>query len=293
MRNLLHSKLNLAGGLAGLMLASSVFAASTIDPAHPYAWGANIGWIDAQGDVTNGAVVGQSYCSGQAWSANCGWINLGNGPTNGWHYSNGSATDWGVNHDGQGRLTGYAWAPNVGWVNFEQAQGLPRIDLLTGNLSGYVWGENVGWISLDNAQAYVRTATLSPGPDTDSDGIPDAWEMQRAGDLTTLGGSYADGDDTPDVEEYKADTDPLSSEHLEITSVTRGGGFDTVYWTSRPTRLYRVEATNGAPVTPGPWADVGGGLIGPPGTSPSIAVVQPGSDTTKYYRVRAVMPLGE
>ena len=74
-----------------VLLAAPAFGASTIDPAHPYAWGANIGWINAQGDVTNGAVVGQTYCSGQAWSANCGWINLGNGPANGWQYSNGSA----------------------------------------------------------------------------------------------------------------------------------------------------------------------------------------------------------
>ena len=281
-------------GASAALLAAATFAASTIDPAHPYAWGANIGWLDMQGDVANGTVVGQSYCSGYAWSANCGWICLGNGPTNGWRYSNSSVADWGVNHDGQGRLSGYAWGANIGWVNFEQTNGVPRVDLLTGNLSGHVWGENVGWISLNNAQAYVRTATLSPGPDTDLDGIPDAWEMQRAGDLTTLGGSYADGDDRSDVEEYYADTDPLTSEHFAIVSVTEVAGINTVYWSSRPTRLYRVEATNGPPpAAAGPWADVGGGLIGPPAGSPSLATVQLGGDKTRYYRVRAVVPLGQ
>ena len=68
---------------ASLLLPAATFAASTIDPAHPHAWGANIGWLDMQGDVANGTAVGQSYCSGYAWSANCGWICLGNGPTNG------------------------------------------------------------------------------------------------------------------------------------------------------------------------------------------------------------------
>ena len=291
MRNLLHSKLSLAGWLGGMMLAASVFAASTIDPAHPYAWGANIGWIDAQGDVANGAAVGQSYCSGQAWSANCGWINLGNGPANGWQYSNASGTDWGVNHDGQGRLTGYAWAPNVGWLNFEQAQGAPRIDLLTGNLSGYVWGENVGWISLNNAQAYVRTATLAPGPDNDGDGIPDPFEYQTAGDTNTLySGHDQDGDGAFDEEEYMAGTDPLDDqEYLTLWGQVLGST-NRVSWTVAPTRLYRLEhagdITNGVP-----WTDVGLGLMAPDAGATMTRDQTPA--TTRYYRVKAVIPLSE
>jgi hypothetical protein len=64
----------------------SAFATSTIDTNNPYAYGANIGWINAFADGTNGAVLGQFYCTGYIYSANVGWISLGssNGPVNGY-----------------------------------------------------------------------------------------------------------------------------------------------------------------------------------------------------------------
>src|SRR5690348_5706383 len=80
-------------------------AATTIDAANKYAYGANIGWIDWRGDTNSGAVIGEYVCSGYVYSANVGWINLGNGsPTNGIQYQNVSANDFGVNHDGLGNL---------------------------------------------------------------------------------------------------------------------------------------------------------------------------------------------
>jgi len=112
----------------------TAYAGTTVSATNHYAYGGNIGWIETRGDITNGAVFGQSYCTGYLWSANCGWISLGNGPTNGWQYSNTSAADWGVNNDGLGNLSGYAWGANIGWLVFEQTNGMPRIDLQTGNL---------------------------------------------------------------------------------------------------------------------------------------------------------------
>ena len=270
----------------------SAAAVTSIHATNRYGYGANVGWINARGDITNGAVLGYSYCTGYLWSANAGWISLGNGPTNGWHYSNTSSNDWGVNHDGDGQLAGYAYGANIGWITFEQAQGQPRIDLRTGNLSGYVWGANVGWISLSNAQAYVQS-TLAPGPDTDGDGIPDAWEQWRTGGLTTLsnGLADADADGVPDASEYLADTDPLTGEHLEILSLVGAHGTNTVTWSSRPTRLYQVEATNGLADSAGDWTNVGGGLLGPPAISPAQASVAQAGATATYYRVRAVVPL--
>jgi len=274
-------------------LQTEARAATTINDSNPHAYGANVGWLNARGDVANGASIGQSFCTGYVWSANCGWISLGNGPTNGWHYSNTASNDWGVNHDGQGNLTGYAYGANIGWIQFEQTQGQPRIDLRTGNFSGYAYGANVGWIGFSNAQAFVQTDTLAPGPDTDGDGIPDPWEMQRAGNTTTLGGSYPDGDASPDVDEYLADTDPLTGEHLEILSLAETTGTNTITWTARPTRQYRVEATNAMPAAASEWPDVGGGLIGPPSGNPAAAAIPRASTTTEFYRVKAVIPLSE
>lgn len=41
-----------------MLTVGSVFSSTTIVPAHKDAFGANIGWINAQGDVANGMVVG-------------------------------------------------------------------------------------------------------------------------------------------------------------------------------------------------------------------------------------------
>ena len=281
--------------LALLMVGSSACADTTISPAHRYAYGANAGWIDARADVVNGAVVGQAYCVGYLWGANVGWIGLGNGPTNGWRYSNTSATDWGVNHDGAGNLSGYAYGANIGWINFEQTYGQPKIDQRTGDFSGYVWGANVGWISLANAQAFVRTETLAPGPDSDGDGIPDAWELAQTGSITNLaaGGADRDDDGVPDVDEYAADTNPLDdADQFKIVSLDVLGATNRVAWTSRPTRLYRLEGTNVLNGV-GPWPDVGGGLLGPPSSSPAFHDVMAVTAPEQFYRVRAIRPLSE
>lgn len=51
-------------------------ADTTVDPAEPYAYAANAGWINAYADGTNGAVIGQTFCSGYLYGANIGWISL-------------------------------------------------------------------------------------------------------------------------------------------------------------------------------------------------------------------------
>jgi hypothetical protein len=277
--------------MAALLGAAAACAATTINAVNNQAYGANVGWLNARGDNTNGTVIGQSFCSGSIWGANVGWIGLGNGPTNGFHYSNSSATDWGVNHDGTGNLRGYAYGANVGWLAFE-TNGNPRLDLLTGALSGYAWGANVGWISLSNAQAFVQTDSLAPGPDSDGDGIPDAFELAKTGSLTNLTaiGDY-DDDGVPDVEEYRADTHPgQDASYLHVTDFAKASTTGQVTWTVSPTRLYRLEhsptATNGAP-----WVDSGLGII-PPGAGPTLtrSVAVPAT-TTRFFRAKAVVPL--
>ena len=64
-------------------------------------------------------------------------------------------------------------------------------------------------------------------------------------------------------------------------------------WSSRPTRLYYVEATNAMPLGASGWADVGGGLIGPPASSPQQTAIAQAGATATFYRVRAVVPLSE
>src|ERR1039458_7060977 len=69
---------------------STAFAATTIDAANKYAYGANLGWLDwtgGSGETATGTVIGEYVCSGYIYSANVGWINLGSGsPTHGIYY---------------------------------------------------------------------------------------------------------------------------------------------------------------------------------------------------------------
>ena len=285
------------GGLLGcvggvfLAAASAARAATTINDTNQYAYGANVGWLAARANVANGASIGQFHCTGYVWSANCGWIGLGNGPTNGCRYGNASTNDWGVNHDGQGYLSGYAYGANVGWIAFEPV-GLPKIDLRTGLFSGYAWGANVGWISLSNAQAFVETDAFATGPDTDSDGLPDAWEFSHAGNLHVFSGGTNDWDrdGSTDTEEYGADTNP-DDDAEQFRIVSYAAGTRTLQWTTRPTRLYWVEGTNQMPVgVSGDWAGFST-LLGPLSDSP-YGYSPPGLPNSTYvYRVKAVLPL--
>ncbi len=283
--------------LAIMCFAAGNQAATTIDSntTSNSAWGANIGWINCYADSTNGAVIGEYFCSGNLYSANCGWINLGNGaPANGSQYQNNSATDFGINHDAAGNLRGYAYGANIGWINFE-VNGSPKINLQTGVMSGYVWGANVGWISLSNAFAVVKTTRIDAAPDTDGDGIPDAWEKMRASDLTTLsGGSHdADGDGVSDYNEYLADTNPKNTNSVfKITAYSMffSGVNDihSVTWNSSPTRVYRFITTSDLNYGPQP---IGGFFSPDPGSTTTSGIGFGGYSPTRFLGIEVARPL--
>ncbi len=274
--------------VAGLVSAAAV---TTINVTNKYAYGANLGWMDARGNTNSGAVIGESVCSGYLYAANVGWIHLGsNAPVNGIQYQNGSATDYGVNHDGAGNLRGYAYGANVGWINFE-ATGAPRVDLATGRLSGSAYSANCGWISLSNAFAVVQTDAIQAGADTDSDGIADAWEYTYFFGLGATPNGDSDLDGVSNLREYLADTNPTNaSSALTITGFITppNGTSPTLTWKSVPTRQYRIQQTLN--LTTPVWFDSGLGLITPDGASTTRNFAGTNAPT-RFYRVQAVKPL--
>jgi hypothetical protein len=269
------------------------FAASTIDPANKYAYGANFGWIDWRGDTNNGAVIGEYVCSGYIYAANVGWINLGSGaPSNGIQYKNLDAGDFGVNQDGLGNLRGFAYGANIGWINFE-TNGAPKVDLRTGRLSGYAYSANCGWISLSNAFAFVQTDTIAPGADTDGDGLPDAWELLNFGSLSATAGGDPDGDGMSNRQEYLAGTDPNNAlSNLRITAISAQpfGSSVTLTWTSVSNRFYLVQKELSLP-GPG-WFDSGLSTIAPDVGLTTTRLISDTNSPARFYRVQAFRPLG-
>jgi hypothetical protein len=276
-------------------------AATTVNPSNHFAYASNLGWVDWRGDISNGVTIGDYLCSGYLYAANVGWIYLGRGmPRNGIRYGNLAAADFGVNHDGAGNLQGYAWGANIGWLTFtnRDASGAlydgPRVNLITGQLSGWVWGANVGWISLGNAVAFVQVDRLQSGTDADRDGIPDAWELDHFGNLTTANAtSDQDGDGLGDLQEYLAGTDPKqSASSLRGALAPSPAGPVLVFsWLSQPGCQYRIlQADSLTP--PVSWSDMGLGWINPdPGGTTSRQINKNGT-ASGFYRLEGIKPLG-
>jgi hypothetical protein len=274
-----------------LIVAGNGNAASTINTNNPYAYGANIGWINARADGgTNGAVIGEFYCSGYIYAANVGWISLGNtnGPANGYAYSN-VGTDYGVNNVGGGQLSGLAYGANVGWIEFEQNFGKPAYSFLSGIFTGYIYSANCGWISLSNLQ----TATVSPAP-LDANGLPIAWELLYFGTTNINPNADADGDGMSNFQEYLAGTNPNDvNDRLRITAISANapGTTATLTWTSHNTRLYQVqERTN---MVAGSWVtNLTVGVVVPDPGPTTTRSAPDSSNSNRFYRIEAIRPLG-
>src|ERR1017187_10645606 len=281
--------------IPALFIVTGASASSTIDTNNAFAYGANIGWINARADGgTNGAVIGEFYCSGYIYSANVGWISLGvsNGPVNGYSYSNLSSNDWGVNNAGGGQLFGMTYSANVGWINFEQTFGQPGVDLHTGNLTGSVYSANCGWISLSNSVAVLQTDSISPGP-LDVNGLPVAWEKEFFGTTNINANADPDGDGQSNAQEYQAGTNPTDpSSRLRITAVSGNtlGSTATLTWTSVPSRLYQVEER--LDMVSGAWAtNLTLGVTSPDVGPTTTRTLTESSAAKRFFRVQAIKPL--
>jgi hypothetical protein len=271
---------------------AALHAGTSIDAINRYAYGANIGWVNAVADTNNGAIMGDYVCSGYIYSANVGWINLGSGnPANNIQYQNNSASDFGVNNDGAGNLTGYAWGANIGWITFEQTYGKPKINLLTGTLGGYVWSANCGWISLSNSVAYVQTDSLYPGP-LAPDGLPIPWLLTYFGTTNVNANSDPTGKGMTVGQDYVAGTNPNNvNSVLRITteSFNSQGTANSLTWLSEPTRLYYILGNTNL-LTP-TWQDSNLGLILPSSGTTTTAGFTDTKAAAKFYHVQAVLPL--
>ena len=172
---------------AGLVICASRlgWSETTIDSVNKFSWIPNAGWLNWEGDVTNGAVFNDRYASGFIYGANIGWFNLGDGsPVNEIQYSNLSADDVGVNVDTTSDpdfhiLSGYGWSANAGWLVFDVAtvagdEHQPRIEKQTGILHGSAWCPNLGWLTLNSEGVAMVTTEVRT-----TRNAADDWELYQ------------------------------------------------------------------------------------------------------------------
>ena len=150
-----------------ILLGGGAAIAENIDPNNDgsrYAWGENLGWLNARpgGPGGSGAQVSDSGLTGWMWSENAGWISLSCANT-----SSCGTSSYGVTNDGCGTLSGKAWSENAGWIEFAPTTcgGDPtcgvRISPATGIFTGRAWSENSGWITFSATSPTPYRVTTS------------------------------------------------------------------------------------------------------------------------------------
>ena len=126
----------------------------------------------------------------------------------------------------------------------------------------------------------------TPDPDTDADGLDDAWEAHYFGTLARGGNDDSDADGTPEWLEFRLGLDPTNAASAFALSIVRTGNDLTLTWPDAAGLTFTVESSPS--LLPGSWA-VAATLagIGSPGTL-SFPVVA--TDMREFFRVRATLP---
>jgi hypothetical protein len=225
----------------GAIAAVAAAVAENVDPSNAgaqYAWGENIGWINAEPDppppdvpLAQGVTVSGIGVTGYMWGENIGWINMScqnNGTC-------GSTGNYGVTNDGLGNLSGYAWGENIGWISFScqnnpgtcASTGNYGVDInpLTGEWTGSAWGENIGWINFSHNQVASRIRTTDGDTVDAGDNCPfDANQTQINTDLANQSsGTFPGGDTFGDVCDSDDDADGCTDFEEGTGSLLTGG----------------------------------------------------------------------
>ena len=128
-------------------------------------------------------------------------------------------------------------------------------------------------------------ANIQPDPDTDGDGIPDAWENAHgllAGDPGDAG-LDPDGDGMTNLAEYLAGTDPQDAGSRMVAAIEAGAGTMLVKFLAQPDRSYTVQVSPS--LQAGSWQKLAD--VAPRATAEEVAVSDPAAigQPVRFYRV--------
>jgi hypothetical protein len=133
-----------------------------------------------------------------------------------------------------------------------------------------------------------------PPPDSDGDGIPDAWMILHFGHATgqasdlSLAGQDADGDGMTNEKEYQAGTNPRdATSYLKIGAVTRAGNDFLIRFPSMIGKKYRVVRCDDL-ANSGGWTNIVADNV--PGTGGDVEFPDPGAAAwpQRFYRVEVL-----
>jgi len=265
-------------------VAFEVWAGNTgNDPAHKYAWGENVGWVNTA--PTNREVTvhydesAGGWLSGYAWGESIGWIALGS--AGGGPYANTASNNWGVNLAPNGDLSGYAWGENVGWISFECARSDAAINPANGEFTGHAWGENIGWLKFKGIcpDYGVRSMAFYTQPR----GTPNWWL-----DAHGVTEDHDAGDGVLAWQKYVMDTDPnVPGDYLRLTSISNAPAARFVTFTPASTRRYYTLLWRDDLIV-GDWRNVAG-QVAVPGMGGNQTIQDTNMASQAFYKVRVTV----
>lgn len=254
------------------------------DPDHKFAWGENVGWLNAHSSHHSVTIhysegVG-GWLTGHLWAENIGWILMGG--AGGGPYDNTTGNNWGVNLEADGKLTGYAWGENVGWIRFEQTHGQPAINPANGEFSGHAWGENIGWISFRGATPDYGVRTLAF--DKQPKGTPNWWLSNH-----NVNEDHDAGDNVPAWRKFAMDTNPnVAGDFLRITSIATANGETAVSFAPASTRRF-YTLTRREDLVAGGWSNVTGQAAIQYGSAGEKTMLDTNMAARAFYSVRVTV----
>jgi hypothetical protein len=208
------------------------------------------------------------------------------GPTNGQTFAGGAAV--GVTVSAGSLYTNVALYVDTGWVDGRSAG--PYVFNVTGLAAGrhelVALGTDGSGKSLASGPVTIEVVG---NPDTDGDGMPDAWELAHGLDpLVNDANLDADGDGMKNIDEYLAGTDPQDkTSYLKIEKVrgvNGGSGVATITFQGLAGKSYTVQSADVLPA--GSWNTVSNVAVL---SSPQLITVQDRSATNtthRYYRLQ-------
>lgn len=121
-------------------------------------------------------------------------------------------------------------------------------------------------------------------PDSDNDGLPDAWELENFGNLSATASGDADGDGLSNLAEFLFGSDPNLASSVAPTTATTpvSGGFQFSFPTIAG-RIYQPQVSSDL----ASWTNLGGTISGDGSTK---SVTDTTSAPRRFYRVSVSLP---